>query len=281
MDTYCLYAHVNPTNDNVYIGISKNLKARWKNKALGYKNCDKIYNALNKYGWEYFDHVVIRENLTKEEACELEKQWIWLFKTANMSYNITDGGEGTAGIHRTERHKQILREYMSNRVVSEESKRKMSETKRALHIGAKKIYAFDIRTKELVNVYNSVTDAAQAVGVAGTNIAKAARGKRPSMGGFIWSYNPTINTSSSCYNGIKLEKYIKVYCYDLHGNFLRTYNSFKEAANSVGGTTRSLSAYSVDGSTSYKHHFWRRTLCAIESEIINKLRHGRHEINKG
>ena len=29
---YCIYAHCNPINNNVYIGISKDVKKRWQNK---------------------------------------------------------------------------------------------------------------------------------------------------------------------------------------------------------------------------------------------------------
>lgn len=202
MDKYCLYAHTNKVNGKVYIGISKNLHLRWRNKALGYGKCTKIHNAFKKYGWDNFEHAIIAENLSKEDACELEKLWIWLFKSNNTSYNITDGGEGTIGVHRSERHKQILRELMTGRYVSPETRAKLSKTRKEQHIAGKKVYAFDTYTKKLVRTYITVTEAALDVGIRSTNIARAARGKRPSAAGFIWSYFPTIDENNPLYNKI-------------------------------------------------------------------------------
>ena len=91
---YCLYAHINPINDKIYIGISKDVRKRWKGKEIAYKDCTIIGRAFRKYGWDNFIHVVICDGLTKEEACEKEKQWIKACKRDGYSYNITDGGRG-------------------------------------------------------------------------------------------------------------------------------------------------------------------------------------------
>lgn len=202
MDKYCLYAHTNKINGKVYIGISKDIHLRWRNKALGYSKCTKILNAFKKYGWDNFEHTIIAENLSKEDACELEKLWIWVFKGNNTSYNITDGGEGTSGVHRSERHKQILRERMTGRYVSSETRAKLSKTHKEQHITGKKVYAFDTYTKKLVRTYITITEAALDVGIPSTNISRAARGKRPSAAGFIWSYFPTIDKNNPLYNKI-------------------------------------------------------------------------------
>lgn len=97
-DKYCLYAHLNLYNDKCYIGITKNVKNRWARKEKSYYKQPLIYRAFKKYGWDGFIHVVLFGNMTKERACEKEKEWIWYFKYHNMSYNITDGGEGVIGI---------------------------------------------------------------------------------------------------------------------------------------------------------------------------------------
>ena len=276
---YCIYAHLNLVNDKIYIGISKDVKKRWALKEESYKNCTAIYEAFKKYGWDNFAHIVMWDNMTKEEAIKFEKANIFMYKLAGMSYNITDGGDGTCGIVRSERQKQMMRERMTGRYVSPETRAKLSKTHRELHLTGKKIYAFDIKTKELVKEYPTIGDAASDAGVQPSNISRAARGERPSSGGYIWSFNSTIDRNNPIYNNIKDGEFIKVYCYDLYGNFVREYSTFQAAANAVGGTVQGISLYSNKRNTAYKHFFWRREMCEIEPEVLKKVRFKRHEVN--
>lgn len=276
---YCIYAHLNKVNDKVYIGISKDIKNRWASKEESYKNCTLIYNAFKKYGWDGFYHIVMWDGLTKEEAIKLEKANIFMFKFAGMSYNVTDGGDGTCGIVRSEKQKQMARERMTGRYISLETRAKLSKTHRELHLTGKKIYAFDINTKELVNEYPTIGDAALAVGINANNISRAARGGRPSAGGFIWSFSPTIDKENPRYNSIgRANK--KVYCYDLYGNFVREYNNSKEAALDIGCSLRGIDAVCAKEKASYHHYIWRHELCEIEPEVLKKIRFKRHEANR-
>lgn len=276
---YCLYAHINPLNDKTYIGISKNVKKRWGGKEKAYKNCTIIGRALRKYGWDNFIHVVICDGLTKEEACEKEKQWIFAYKRDGYSYNITDGGEGTSGITRSSQHKQILKERMTGRYVSPETREKISKTHRELHLTGKKVYAFDIKTKELVNEYPTIGEAALAVGIKASNIGRAARGGRPSAGGFIWSFSPIINRRDGKYSTIgKANR--KLYCYDLHGNFIKEYKNSSEVVQKIGGSKSGLSACCLGRLPSYYGYIWRHEQCEIEPEVLKKIRFKRHEVDR-
>ena len=277
---YCLYAHVNPTNDKVYIGLTDNIKQRWRSKEYGYRKCTLIYNAFKKYGWDHFKHVILFDGMTKEEACQKEMQWIKAYKSVGLSYNITDGGEGTKGVHRSERHKQILRERMTGHIVTQEQRKAISRKNREHNIKAKKIYAFNIHTKELVKEYPSINEAAREIGILPQGIIRAAKGGRPSAAGFIWRYSPTINKNNPLYTHIGSNKPKKVYCYNLYGNFERTYESSKEAIKDVGGIARGINACCAKEIVSYKHHIWRYELCEIESEVLNKIRFKRHEASK-
>lgn len=100
---WTLYKHISPSG-KIYVGISSNLKNRWAAKGYYYTLSDTIFcRALKKYGWENFKHLVIEEDLTKKEACAKEQELIRLYKAKNISYNITNGGEGYTGQH-SKRH---------------------------------------------------------------------------------------------------------------------------------------------------------------------------------
>lgn len=89
---YTVYCHFNKINGKLYFGLTKyTIKKRKQN---GYFTCNKLRNAINKYGWDSFDSFVIRDNLTKEDACSLEKELIKRYHTTeqNRGYNIHLGG---------------------------------------------------------------------------------------------------------------------------------------------------------------------------------------------
>lgn len=276
---YCVYMHACRCNNKVYVGITNNVKARWAGKEEAYKGCSLIYNALKKYGWDNFAHVVLHDKLTKEEACEEEKIWIALFKLTNKSYNITDGGEGTSGVVRSEKHKEALRRHRLGIKVPKEIVEKTIQTKKKIHAGCRKIYAFDINTKQLVKEYLSVVEAAKEVKLAPTNISRAAKGNRPSAAGYIWSYSPNIDVENPYYDKIGSTKAKPVFCYDLFGNYIKTYSSSSEAVKEVGGIPRGINACCSKDIVSYKHHIWRYEMCEIEPEILKKIRFKKHETN--
>lgn len=96
MGKYTVYAHINKTNGKRYVGLTSTpVKRRWDN-GLGYMEGTYFRSAIDKYGFDGFEHIIIAENLTKEEACELEQEYISKWKTTNreFGYNQTLGGEG-------------------------------------------------------------------------------------------------------------------------------------------------------------------------------------------
>jgi len=117
MKSWTVYKHIAP-NGKVYVGISSNIKNRWA--ASGYYYClsDTIFSrALNKYGWDNFQHIIIQEGLTKQEACDMEKELIAYYKAKGISYNITDGGEGFAGKHSKEHNRHKVEARIANNTV--------------------------------------------------------------------------------------------------------------------------------------------------------------------
>ena len=127
---WCVYMHTNKINNKVYVGQTcQNPAERWDN-GNGYKTCTYFYRAINKYGWDNFEHIIFAENLTKDEANRMEKLLIILYDTKNpqYGYNLTDGGEGVTGYKMTEEQKEKIRRAMRGRTPSEETRRKIAES---------------------------------------------------------------------------------------------------------------------------------------------------------
>ena len=98
MNNYCVYMHISP-NDKRYIGLTcQKPEYRWCN-GKGYKGNAYFMNAINKYGWDNFQHIIIAKGLTEDEAKWLETELIREWDTRNQSsgYNVLSGGQTTEG----------------------------------------------------------------------------------------------------------------------------------------------------------------------------------------
>lgn len=94
---YTVYMHISKTTGKKYIGITcqNPWTRRFNGNGSGYKNCVHFWNAINKYGWNDFDHVILETCETEKEAMRLERKYIKQFKSndAAFGYNIKEGGE--------------------------------------------------------------------------------------------------------------------------------------------------------------------------------------------
>lgn len=119
-----LYIHIAP-NEKVYIGITgcKNPEQRWGKNGEGYKHNQYFWRAIQKYDWNNFQHIILADNLSKEWACQLERDLIWKYRTQNpdYGYNLSVGGDTNAGYHHTEVYKENLRQRMLGKYVGEKS----------------------------------------------------------------------------------------------------------------------------------------------------------------
>lgn len=110
-NNYCVYIHEFP-NGKRYVGLTRNTpKKRW-NYGIGYKGQPRVYNAIKKYGWYNIEHKILFDELSKEEACEKEKELIKKYKTTDIKYgyNVSFGGEdGGIGLKRTNKQKEYIR----------------------------------------------------------------------------------------------------------------------------------------------------------------------------
>ena len=185
-----VYAHILKVDGRRYIGQTNNLSARWKPSA--YKNCVKFYNAITLYGWDAFEHTVLEENLTLEQANEREEYYIALYNTIENGFNLLSGG--------------------MNRLASQETKDKMSQTRKgvpksdahkeaiAKALKGKKKTPEAIRNNQLAQhrkivkcietniTYESLADAERKTGILGETISRCCRGKQKTASGFHWEF---------------------------------------------------------------------------------------------
>lgn len=130
MNKLCtVYCHINKINGKRYVGITSNpVSIRWNN-GNGYKHNVHFTNAIKKYGWENFEHDILAVNVSESEAKELEKKYIAEYKSNNRSfgYNKSSGGEPMTGVKHSEEAKRKMSEAAKEKVVSEETREKISE----------------------------------------------------------------------------------------------------------------------------------------------------------
>ena len=124
-------------NKKCYIGLTtRTIEERW----YEHNNCAKtgdtrcLYNALRKYNIvNTFQMIVIDTSETQEELCEKEIAHIEIhnshYKTG-YGYNMTDGGEGTAGYEYTEEYRQKQSEAIKKYFEDPEARRKTSEAQK-------------------------------------------------------------------------------------------------------------------------------------------------------
>lgn len=258
---WCVYMHTNKINNKVYVGItSRSPEDRWGYNGNNYTK-DKqpvFYNAIDKYGWENFEHIIFAEDLTEYEAKRIEVLLIALYKSncrryknPEFGYNMTDGGEGTSGRICTDETKRKISERAKGRVFSEELKQKFSvifseegnpfygkhhteETKKMLsEIRSIPVIQLSL-SGEYIAEFPSGKEASLTIGVDASTINDCCIGKPhcKSGGGYLWvykkDYNPNIKMS---YQNEHLTAVVQL---DRNGNFIAEYTSIKEASQITG-----------------------------------------------
>lgn len=71
---YVVYAHIAPDGKR-YIGYSKATGRRWR-RGEGYQKNKRFYEDILRIGWDNFEHVILKDKLSLNEARELERRKI-------------------------------------------------------------------------------------------------------------------------------------------------------------------------------------------------------------
>ena len=196
---FSVYRHTSPSG-KVYIGItSQEVTARWQNGKT-YKDSTHFKRAIRKYGWKNIKHEVLFTNLTKERAISLEISLIRHYKNLGISYNITDGGEGTNGFHHSVESRQKMSMIMKARCQTDygkllcslggkTNKGKKYNRRTGFSKGSYNMKTVVQLTKEgnIVAKYISVRDVYRHTDFSYNCLCQALRGKRDGLyKGYIW-----------------------------------------------------------------------------------------------
>lgn len=201
---YCIYTHTNITNGKVYVGLTSMIPEEQWRGGKGYHEGTHFRNAIDKYGWDNFEHEIIKTDLTKDEASYWEQYYISFYNSTDRryGYNMSSGGEH-GGHPQTEETKRKISENgyhkgMSGKKHSDETKMKMSksrtgrkfsdESKEKLKNAALNNYGRHFLCAELNQIFDNLADAHNATTCPKSAIVLCCQGKQIQSKGYHWKY---------------------------------------------------------------------------------------------
>ena len=193
--------HKNKINNKMYIGCTYQNppKVRWRHPSL-YKSCTLFYEAIQEYGFDNFEHIIIEEGLyTLEYAYEREDYWINYYDTRNPEngYNINAGGYKDVSANMVPKAIEWMNnhpEFYKARVNDMHNWQK-EHKEEMLEIRKNNVkHAINSRKRPVINldtgiVYESATEASRNVnGTTQSKITMCCKGDRKTCGGYHWRY---------------------------------------------------------------------------------------------
>jgi group I intron endonuclease len=135
---YSAYCFTNKINNKKYVGITCNIKRRYNQHKNTNSRAVVFCLAIKKYGFENFDFLVLKENLSLKDAKLIERQFIKDFNSiVPNGYNRTKGGDSSVK-HTKETIEKIVEKnriwrlinghQMTGKKHSEETKKLLKES---------------------------------------------------------------------------------------------------------------------------------------------------------
>lgn len=243
--TYCVYAHINKINGKIYIGQTKhgnNPNKRWEN-GNAYKSSPHFWAAIQKWGWDNFEHEIIANNLTAEEANKFEVLLIAKLDTMNREkgYNNDSGGKNKIpseesreknrqshlGMKMSEKTRHKMSEAHKGKIVSEETRKKISEIHKQLKnpMQGKHHSAESKKKIGQANRGRHHTDEAKAkMSLAKSNMSEETRKK-----------------ISAANSGINSHNAREVLQFDMNDEFIKKWDFIKQASEELNIVRSSIS----------------------------------------
>lgn len=270
-----IYVIKNDINDKLYVGKTiTTLANRWLHHKDDYQKYDwHLYRAMRKYGIEHF-WIEKLEDCADEVINEREKYWIKELNALENGYNMTSGGEGRITLDREAIVELWNKGYSALQiadligsgwsgpiidVLEQQGLYNAEEIKRRKQIdiankqSTSRIIQYNEKA-EVVNVFNSKKEAAEYTGISRKNISTALTTGQ-GAGGFLWRRE---NEEPPKPRKIKTQKKRKIEQIDLEsGKVVAIYNTTREAAQAVQGTSSTISAVCNGHRNKHKGFGWR------------------------
>ena len=190
--------HKNKVNGKLYIGITKRgPKRRWKGGS-GYVSQDYFYKAIQKYGWDNFENIILAEGLSRQEAIDREISAIAKNNSNNreFGYNISPGGN-YSGKHSEATKKKISKARMGMSF-TKEHRENLSKSQKGIIPTAEQNMKNRLNNPNRKPVrcidtgveYNGIREAGKLTGISYKRISGVCNGHygHKSAGGYKWEF---------------------------------------------------------------------------------------------
>ncbi len=276
-----LYRHIRfDKNEPFYIGIGSDSSY---SRAYDKKSRNKHWKNIVKSTPYEVD--IVLDELTWEEACKKEKEFISLYGRSDMKAgtlcNLTEGGEGVVGMRHTEETKKKISEdnkrpdkmdvCMKNlkKMQTPEARAKAHASRDYKEISRKRVLKTDynkireasekpVLQYDLDGVYirewRSATEASKSLNITGANICSCCKGVRNMVGGFIWKYK-----SDGTFEKIEpvQPRNKPIIQYDKSMNIIAEYESIAQASRITGVFKANITACCNYKAKQASGYIWR------------------------
>ena len=257
-----IYKITNNITKKIYIGQSVDIYQRWQaHKSIGldpssinHKN--QLYYDMYKLGIENFSFEIIEE-VSFKQLNDREKYWIQFYDSFNNGYNLTRGGRGNNKYDYDYIYQLWLQKIPvaliakelnttsstintileSFNITTEEKYQQSAERiKKSYSQYSKKVYQKDLKTHKVINIFNSVSEAASYLKVKRATFREALLKHNGEYRNFYWAIDNNSQEKEKNFSSKKVAQIDKI-----TNEIIQIYPSVSAAARAVKSNTSNIS----------------------------------------
>lgn len=254
-----IYKITNRINKHLYIGQSRDIYNRWRQHKANFESRSRdtmLYQAMRKYGIENFEFEIVEECnpqlLDEREIYYIQKYNSYGFNKPKFGYNMTKGGDGQNGWGKKVCQYDLNGFYIKtfdSMTQAEETlgfskgsitnccyhRRKSlggymwcfeGETPPKAYIDnrVKKVCQYDLNGN-FIHMFNSISEASQALKCNKTQISECCRTKNKSCFGYQWRFENDIPPQKKKY---KTKKTMSILQLSPSGSLIQSMNQHQK-----------------------------------------------------
>lgn len=250
---YKIYAHVNKINGKIYIGQTnqKYLNSRFGRSGKNYILSDHFYKAIQKYGWDNFEHIVLIEGLSSDMANIVEHELIKKYNTIHRDYGYN-----------------LLMDCNGGRIIRDETRKKLSVAAKGRKLSEEwkeKIRQSNLGQKRSEEACRKMSIAKQNISdETRRKISEAGKGRKPSPKCIENSRKAMLN------NRFAIKPIAQ---YTLEGEFIKAWECAKDVEKELGidhGNIGKCCNFNAESAGGYQWRYFDGSTESI-TEYIGKL----------